>query len=429
MRRKKSDFKDPYYNESLETLSRTTLNETRKRKKKRKRRLIWLTVLLVLLGGATIYGFDVWNSFKTAVNKTTHEVKKDNLRSEALKKRDPFSVLLVGIDQGGEYGYSEDARADTLVLATINPETNTTTLASIPRDAYAKMKVSATVENGLWDKINHSYAYGGIKGTIDTVQQYLQVPIDSYIRIDIDGLMDLVDKIGGIDVVSPITFSQEGYNFVEGESIHLDGFGANVFARMRMVDPEGTAGREGRQRTLITALAKKLLSANTLFNYKNILDTISSHVQTDLTFDRLLEIQRDYSSALTNMKQESFEAFGVDIQNGYYGLVTDTERLRVSNILRKELKLNPITQQTFIDKDISLSQDNDIYHLYNSVECIDANGNSVECAVIPTRNAGTYTTENETIQQTVQQTVEQTIQQTVRQSVQQPLVTTTNKEE
>ncbi|MBD4898888.1 transcription antiterminator LytR, partial [Xanthomonas citri pv. citri] len=75
----------------------------------------------------------------------------------SINKKDPFSVLIMGVDErDGDKG-----RADTLIYMTVNPKTNTTDMVSIPRDTYTKI-----IGKGTMDKINHSYAFGGTQMTV-----------------------------------------------------------------------------------------------------------------------------------------------------------------------------------------------------------------------------------------------------------------------
>lgn len=341
--------------EQNENTTRTSRNKFLKKRKKRRRRFVFWGIFLLFLAGIAIYGTRLLSAIQSAINKTTQIVKTDNIRESSRQATDPFSVLLVGIDKGGEYGYTnEPSRTDTMIVATIDPKTNETTLASIPRDTLVPLKVDKdNAAYGKVDKINHAFAYGGIEAAINTVQNYLQVPIDDYIQIDIDGLIKLVDALGGVTLTSPITFEQEGYSFVEGKSVTLDGMGANIFARMRYLDPNGTAGRELRQRLLISAMMKKLLSPDTLLNYQNILNVVSDNVRMSFTFNRLLELKDLYTNAFSNMKQEHFKTIPIDIDNGYYDLILDKEHLRVSNILRQHLKLDPITSDTLLEHKVS----------------------------------------------------------------------------
>lgn len=72
------------------------------------------------------------------------------------------------------------------------------------------------------DKINHSYAFGGTQMTVDTVENFLDVPVDYFVKVNMESFRDVVDTLGGITVNSTFAFSYDGYSFGKGE-ITLNG--------------------------------------------------------------------------------------------------------------------------------------------------------------------------------------------------------------
>ena len=146
--------------------------------------------------------------------------------SELLEAGEPVSILLLGVDTGA-LGRTEKGRTDSMVIVTVNPHTEQTTLVSIPRDTYAEI-----VGYGTWDKINHAYNFGGTAMSINSVQSLLDIPVDFYVIVNMSGIKEVVDAVGGVDVDSPIAFNQNGYSFVVGTN-HLDGEAALAFSRMR----------------------------------------------------------------------------------------------------------------------------------------------------------------------------------------------------
>ena len=94
--------------------------------------------------------------------------------------------------------------------------------------------------------MNHAFAYGKAPMVINSVEKMLDTTIDFYVQINMGGLMEFVDAVGGIEVTSPLTFTYEGRSFEEGKTELLDGESALRFARMRYDDPEGDYGRQKR---------------------------------------------------------------------------------------------------------------------------------------------------------------------------------------
>jgi LCP family protein required for cell wall assembly len=96
---------------------------------------------------------------------------------------------------------------------------------SIPRDSYAEIVGYSDVYDyygDYYDKMNHAYAFGGTEMSINTVQEFLNIPIDYYVEVNFDGLVDIVDAVGGIEITSPLTFDFYGPQFIEGETQILD---------------------------------------------------------------------------------------------------------------------------------------------------------------------------------------------------------------
>jgi LCP family protein required for cell wall assembly len=152
--------------------------------------------------------------------------------SDLVEQGESISILLLGIDTG-DLGRTEQGRSDSMIVATINPNTEKTTLLSIPRDTYAEI-----VGYGTWDKINHAYAFGGTAMSINSVQNLLDIPIDFYVSVNMEGIKEVVDAVGGVDVDSPIAFNQNGYDFVVGTN-YLDGEAALSFPECAMKIRQG----------------------------------------------------------------------------------------------------------------------------------------------------------------------------------------------
>lgn len=142
----------------------------------------------------------------------------------------PISFVLLGVDTGtAEEERTETGRSDTIIVCTVNPNTRTTTLLSIPRDTYSEIMGYSNLYDyygDYYDKMNHAYAFGGTEMSINTVQEFLNIPIDYYVEVNFDGLVDIVDAVGGIEITSPLTLDFYGPQFIEGETRILTGFEA-----------------------------------------------------------------------------------------------------------------------------------------------------------------------------------------------------------
>lgn len=304
-----------------------------RQKKKKKWLRITGIILLLLFIGIGVYAYSVYNSLTDAV-ETMHQpierTKSDKRIEEvSLQKKQPFSVLMLGVDQrNGDKG-----RSDTMIVLSVNPSLNSVKMLSIPRDTRTKI-----IGKGSIDKINHAYAYGNEEMAMNTVENFLDIPIDYYIKVNMEGFKDIVDAVGGITVNNDLDFSQDGYHFPKGQ-VTLNGEKALAFTRMRKEDPRGDFGRQLRQREIIQGVLREGASLSSLTNYKNIFSALGNNVRTNLTFDQIMEIQRNYKSAANNVEQMSITGSGTKISGIYYYTVSDEEKQRIQNELKTQLDL------------------------------------------------------------------------------------------
>ncbi len=106
-----------------------------------------------------------------------------------------FTVLLLGSDNDAKFA-SNVVLTQSMILARVDPTTKHVTMLSIPRDLYVPLSTGGT------DKIDKAYLNGGADASIATVERDFNVHIDHYAWIGLLGLVHLIDKVGGVDVVA-----------------------------------------------------------------------------------------------------------------------------------------------------------------------------------------------------------------------------------
>ncbi|MHC5247702.1 LCP family glycopolymer transferase [Enterococcus sp. LJL90] len=293
-------------------------------------------VLLVAFIGVVGVAAKIYYDVKSSANDTYASAERSTtLREETgttaeISEQEPFSVLLLGIDTGA-LGRDEQGRSDTMILATVNPQLGQTTMISLERDTYTEI-----VGHGTTEKLNAAYAYGGVAMAMDTVESLLSVPVDHYITINMAGLEELVDAVGGITVNNSFTFDYEGTNFSIG-TINLNGEDALKYSRMRYDDPNGNYGRQERQRKVIAAIAQKVLSLSGVTEYQSILNAISSNMTTDFTFDEMTSIALNYRNSFTNIVGDQLQGTGFMQDGVSYQSVSAEEIARVKAIADEQL--------------------------------------------------------------------------------------------
>lgn len=293
-----------------------------------------VAVLVIgLIGVAAKLYFDVSNSIQETYQSVERD-REDRLRENDvdLSQQESFSVLLMGIDTG-DLGRVEQGRSDTMMVATISPQDNQTTMVSIGRDSYVDI-----VGHGTTDKINHAYAFGGPAMAMNTVEKFLDIPIDHYVSINMAGLKDLVDAVGGIEVDNEITFSQDGFDFAIGRT-SLNGEQALAYSRMRYEDPNGDYGRQERQRKIVEGIVKKVLSLDGITQYQTILNAVEQNMKTDMSFDDMRTLAFNYRSAFQTIKQDQLQGEGFMQEGISYQRVSDEELARVQKELKAQLNL------------------------------------------------------------------------------------------
>jgi polyisoprenyl-teichoic acid--peptidoglycan teichoic acid transferase len=305
------------------------------RNKKRKwPKVLGIIVLLLLLAGGA-YAYSIYHSLNKAV-ETMHdpiEREKSPKRDKEVKfeGRDPFSVLLLGVDERE----NDKGRSDSMIVLTVNPEVKSVKMLSIPRDTLTDI-----VGHGTRDKINHAYAFGGVEMAMDTTENLLDIPIDYYVQINMEGFEDIVNAVGGVTVQNDIDFSSGGYTFDKGE-ITLSGKEALAFTRMRYEDPRGDFGRQLRQREIIQGVINEGASVSSLWKFDDIFDALGDNVKTNLTFEEMVDIQKHYKAASKDIEQIQIKSgSGTKIDGIYYYLIPDEELSEIQRTLQEHLELD-----------------------------------------------------------------------------------------
>lgn len=301
----------------------------------KKKILFWILGIigvLVIAGG--VYAYTVYSNVSSALN-TVHKPldrdKSDKRDKEVnISDNKPISILLMGVDQED----NGTGRSDSLMLFTLNPKTKSMKITSIPRDSYTEI-----VGKGKKDKINHAYAFGGIDMSVKTVENFLNVPVDHYIEVNMAGFRDIVDAVGGVDVNNDLEFTSRDQHFAKG-NIHLNGETALKYTRMRYEDPRGDFGRQMRQRQVIQAVIKKGASVSSLASYGDVLKAIEKNVKTSLTQDQMFDIQKNYKDCMQNSEEIQIPGDGHKAADGiWYYYVPDAAKQDIANKLRAHLEL------------------------------------------------------------------------------------------
>ncbi len=231
---------------------------------------------------------------------------------------EPFTVLVMGVDSEATDGLDANAafNGDTLILVTFNPKTLTATMFSIPRDLYVPIISSSGRNLGL-SKINSSAAYG-TASTVNTIENLTDIEIDYFVKVNFQGVIDLVNTLGGIDVdVEAPDYPPYIRTYGEGRLCesgadrtyehmvcmdtgwqHLNGEQALAYARNRHGFYESDIARNRHQQQIIEAIAKKLVQTSSFSDFENLLDTISKNIATNMSTSQILSFYQSLKGML-----------------------------------------------------------------------------------------------------------------------------------
>ena len=310
--------------------------------------LMFFSLLAVTTIGLGAYGLTILNQSINSLSKTYKGIGDEN---NVIAENKPMTILLMGVDTGS--GSREDqwvGNSDTMILVTVNPQTRETTIMSLERDILTNITQDGETVQA---KLNSAYAQGGAELAIKTIQDLMNIHIDRYAMINMKGLVQLVDKVGGITVNNPFDFD---ISIEENEPEYtakippgrqeIDGEQALVYSRMRYQDPEGDYGRQKRQREVIEKIIKKVLTLDGLSNYQGIIEAVSDNMQTNISLDtnNLMNLM-GYRDALKNIRMEQLKGEDATLADGgSYQIVTSEHLLKMQNILRKSLGLSPVSK-------------------------------------------------------------------------------------
>jgi polyisoprenyl-teichoic acid--peptidoglycan teichoic acid transferase len=283
---------------------------------------------ILSIGG---YAYYLYDSAKDAVSDMQEKVQTDQPKpivTGDIEELKPISILLLGVDERE----GDSGRSDTMMVIAVDPKEDKMLMFNIPRDTRTEI-----MGKGFEDKINHAYAYGGTQMAMDTAEDFLDTSIDYYVKVNMESFRDIVNAVGGVEVDNPFAFSDGGYTFPEGKQ-ELNGKEALAYSRMRYKDPKGDLGRNDRQRQVITSIIDKGARVSSITKFDNILDILSENVKTNMTFQEMKDIQKNYKSARHTMESTEINSSGEMIDGTYYGIVDETEKERIQNLLNEYLK-------------------------------------------------------------------------------------------
>lgn len=310
---------------------------------------ILLVIIIIGLIGAAAYGGYLYYTLNKGVNSSFSDLKNNTseLRGdeEEVDIDDSFNVLILGIDENKKRAEKEkldtdDFRTDTMILATFDREGDIIRMINIPRDTLSYMS-----DEQAFDKINHAHALGGIDGAVDSVENLLNVPVDFYIRVNFDSVVDIVNTLGGVEFDVPFDMeepNQDDTGKIKVKKGHrkLTGEEALAVVRSRRVDSD--FGRGERQMEMVQAIMNRAKSTGAITKVDDLVDVVSQNVTHNFKMKDLTTLAKYFAS--NEVKFDTTMILGEDFigDNGAYYYKPNEEHLFVlSRTLRDILGLEP----------------------------------------------------------------------------------------
>jgi LCP family protein required for cell wall assembly len=220
------------------------------------------------------------------------------------------TILLVGID----YAPGRQTNlTDTMLVATLDPETGEGAMVSVPRDLYGvPLPGGGTYDAKLNSLMNaatrdpEEFPEGGPAALKGAIGELLGTEIHYFAAIDLDGMRHVIDTIGGVTVTvtRPIDdpayydpFTQQSGFFIDAGTHHLDGETALAYVRSRMGVGDDDFTRAERQQQVLTAIAEKLTAGNVLVTLPGLLDAVRDNMATDIPSANIPELAREAQEA------------------------------------------------------------------------------------------------------------------------------------
>jgi polyisoprenyl-teichoic acid--peptidoglycan teichoic acid transferase len=286
--------------------------------------------VLVVLAAIALAAFVVAGVLLAVyVSDVNTRLRPDAAISDALAEppgfSEPYYVLIMGSDRRpGE----TNARADTLILARVDPGEKRTTLVSIPRDTRVEIPGHSTT------KINAASAWGGPELAIRTVADFTGLPISHYVEMDFSGFKEIVDALGGVTVAVPHAIDDPlaanydtRYQSIPAGVQRLSGAHALTFVRSRAY-PEGDLMRIQNQQAFLRALLGEITEVRNPLRLKRVIDAFVDNVSTDLSAVRLLSL----ANGMRGMDIDALEAVTIpgtpEYVDGVSYVIADEEAMR-----------------------------------------------------------------------------------------------------
>ena len=264
-------------------------------RKHKKRKIVGIIILAVVLLMVGIYGSIVWMFYKDTVGVVSKDevdpkAEKVKIAEEDQKDKDVFNVLLVGTDSRDPN--SDKGRSDSMMLVSFNKKQNKSTVISFMRDTLVD------IDGYGRSRLGHTYAYGGVGLTINTLNQTYGLDIQNYVTISFDNLVNVIDEIGGVEVYiseeEAEYYRKNGMPDIVAGDVTLTGSQALAHARNRTLGSDFERTR--RQRSVMYGIYRKIMSEKDISALLPLINYCVTQVETNMSVTEIYNMAKEVLS-------------------------------------------------------------------------------------------------------------------------------------
>lgn len=317
---------------------------TKKQRGKRKLVLFIVEILVLLLLAGVLFVVSKLNSMNEGeLDETDLEINIDEETQEMLKGY--TNIALFGLDNRSSGNY-DTGNSDAIMIASINNDTKEVRIVSVFRDSYL-----AVDDKDSLRKVNYAYAHGGPQEAVKALNKNLDLNITEYVAVDFQALAMTINKLGGIELTITEAEANNEYTrayidemnekfgagasyLPSGENVHVDGWQATAYARLRAIGDD--YGRTERQRTVITKMVEKAKQAD-LATLTGIINEMTDYIGTSLSASEIIGLAAS---------MQDYEL--VDTQGWPFKLTTGTTSGGASVVIPTDLETNVILLHEYL---------------------------------------------------------------------------------
>ena len=271
-------------------------------KKHKKRKIIGIVILAVILLIVGVYGSIIWKFYKDTVDivpadEVDPKAKSVKIAEADQKDDEVYNVLLVGTDSRDPN--SDMGRSDSMMLVSFNKKENKSTVVSFLRDSLVD------IDGYGKSRLGHTYAYGGVGLTINTINKTYDLDIQNYITINFENLVGIIDEIGGVKVYiseeEAEYYRQNGMPNIESGDVILTGSQALAHARNRTLGSDFERTR--RQRSVMYGIYRKVMEDKDPSSILSLINYCMNQVETNMSVTEIYDMAKDVL-AVDNLKMQ-----------------------------------------------------------------------------------------------------------------------------